>query len=86
MAKTYKLKFSAIPAEFKDGFITMNLSLMIDAPSEIQEMPFAKAPEYLAEFSRLLPGPHVAMLSMANRNDRKPAGFDKVANVHKEVA
>ena len=76
MAKTYTFKFAAIKAEFKDGCVSMDLTDMINAPSETRQCTLAEAVKYLSEFSAKMPGPHAATLEMANRRDRKPPGFD----------
>ena len=81
MAKTYTFKFAAIPAEFKDGCATMELSLMISAPSETRECTLQEALAYWPEFSAKMPGPHAATLDMANRRDRKPPGFDAASRL-----
>ena len=47
MAKSYAFKFSAIPARFEGGFVSMNLSLMIAPPSETRECTLAEAVAYL---------------------------------------
>jgi hypothetical protein len=88
MAKTYAFKFTAIPAEFKDGCVSMRISLMTGAPGETKECTLPEALAYLQEFSAKMPGPHAAMLDMANRHDRKPPGFDKATArpLYKETA
>ncbi|WP_157266560.1 hypothetical protein [Azohydromonas aeria] len=88
MAKTYAFRFKAQRAEFSAHFVTMTFGPGCTLAEETREMTFAEALEYLPRFSAAAPGPHVADLQMANRNDRKPAGFDKATarGVHKTTA
>ncbi len=79
MAKTYAFRFSAIPATFDGDVVGMNLTDMFSSPHETRTLTLANALAYLPQFSAQHPAPHAATITLANRQDRKPAGFDKAA-------
>lgn len=79
MAKQYEFRFHAVPAEFKNGLMSLLLSDLAreGLGLEIKTLTFQEALKYLEEFSARIKKPHAAFLNMARRNDRVPPGFNK---------
>lgn len=77
--KTYEFKFTAIPAEFRNGAVSMKISLFngTDTTTEHRTCTLPEAIAYLPEYSDKVNGPHSAQFSLRNRHERKPSGFSK---------
>lgn len=86
MSKTYHFSFVAQKAEFSAGMVSVIYGANCTLAAETRVATLADALVYLEEFSAKSPAPHYATLSMVNRTDRKPAGYDKQRKfLHREI-
>lgn len=74
--KTYTFMFSALPADFRDGWV----SVIIDgstppAPRVTKEMTFPEAQQFFREYRDLAKAPAVVYMRCAS--NPKPRGFSK---------
>jgi hypothetical protein len=84
MPKQYMFAFTARPAEFSDGFVTVAYSLRGQYLAHERKLcTLAEAEAYLIAFSAAAPAPHQASARLDNPNDRAPAGYAKACAEHR---
>lgn len=83
MPKKYDFRFVIRAASFNRGMVSVPYGRADDVyREECQEMTLAEALAHREKISQEEPRSHAAFLSMKYRDDRKPAGFAKVATLY----
>ena len=74
--KTYTFMFSALPADFRDGWVSVIIGGSAPpAPRTVKEMTWPEAQEFFPKYRDMAKAP--AMVYMGCVSNPKPRGFNK---------